>query len=49
MQRRQQVRPAMAWVGPPAGVAEQGRRIRGFPRNLGDPVVSMEKRRAGAG
>jgi hypothetical protein len=39
----------MAWVVPPAGVAEQGRRTRGFPRNLGDPVVSMEQSRAGAG
>jgi len=30
----------MAWRVGPAGVGEQGRGTVGFPRNVGDPVVS---------
>jgi hypothetical protein len=30
----------MAWRGGPTGVEEQGMSTMGFPRNLGDPVVS---------
>ena len=31
----------------PAGVGEQGKSTMGFPRNVGDPVVSIDKCPAG--
>ena len=44
---RQHLRAAMAWFKGSAGVEERGMSAWGFPRNLGDPVLSADRSAVG--